>query len=817
MAAPTLVLERLKTEFPQYAARGDQARSVAREIFHSERLVVPCKDTVELKLSVANVFSAAASALGRGEAVEIREDGKLERRCTPGDASALADEFRSRGRAGAAEAWANQHGDRVLCAVVVEGAGATAPRVGVASCSLAARALTLFAFDDDVSLGTLEACLAQVGCDEALVADAASGALADAARRCGAALTVVGPPAFAQPLKDVARTLKQRCGGDDDDESCAVVDEAAARHRGLALKASSALLERISTTAAFDDDFRASSGDVGTAVQLDAATIRALDLVAPRDAPARPSVLGLLRGHAASAAGRRRVEAWLRRPSADLDVARERSAAVGALVDDAEARLEARDALAHRSCRDVDRVAAALGRENCGLADVVRAYDAAAALGRCADALDAEALAGFKAPLARAVAGLGKLRLLVEEVVDVAALPKVAVRASLCDGLEALEQARDAASDALDQIVAGVEVAILGAPKKRKRKADAFHVEDGDGALLLRATKVNAAKVRGFAGATVVQTRRGGEVLFTTDALTAAALAKRRADAARDDARAQIVAQCVEVARTFQTPLRRACRAAADVDALCALAGAAAELGWARPTLVDEGGLTLDRLRHPLVEAATSSYVPSDLALGGSAKRCALVTGPNMGGKSTFARAAAVAVILAHCGSYVPADAAVVPRASRVLARVGAADDPRAGESTFLREMRETASILRRATRDAVVVVDEIGRGTSTEDGTALAHAVLRTLADAAAGPLCLFTTHFFELTRMEGDEQASLANFHVDALARDGALTLLYEVKPGASAASFGVECAALAGFPAAVVADAARRAKAAEAAAVA
>ena len=94
---------------------------------------------------------------------------------------------------------------------------------------------------------------------------------------------------------------------------------------------------------------------------------------------------------------------------------------------------------------------------------------------------------------------------------------------------------------------------------------------------------------------------------------------------------------------------------------------------------------------------------------------------------------------------------------------------------------------------------------------------MLRTLADAAAGPLCLFTTHFFELTRMEGDEQASLANFHVDALARDGALTLLYEVKPGASAASFGVECAALAGFPAAVVADAARRAKAAEAAAVA
>ena len=130
----------------------------------------------------------------------------------------------------------------------------------------------------------------------------------------------------------------------------------------------------------------------------------------------------------------------------------------------------------------------------------------------------------------------------------------------------------------------------------------------------------------------------------------------------------------------------------------------------------------------------------------------------------------------------------------------------------------------------ALVVVDEIGRGTSTEDGaarrpvadvreiwggknneksscsvgTALAHAVLRTLADAASGPLCLFTTHFFELTRMEGDEHASLANFHVDALARDGALTLLYEVKPGASAASFGVECAALAGFPAAVVAEA-------------
>ena len=159
-----------------------------------------------------------------------------------------------------------------------------------------------------------------------------------------------------------------------------------------------------------------------------------------------------------------------------------------------------------------------------------------------------------------------------------------------------------------------------------------------------------------------------------------------------------------------------------------------------------------------------------------------------------------------------PARTARLPLFDRVLARVGSSDDPRAGESTFLREMRETAAIVSRATPRSLVVVDEIGRGTSTTDGTAIAYAVCKTLA-RHDGPLSIFTTHFFELTSLELETDGAVSNAHVDAHVADGVLALLYEVTPGPSHMSYGVHCAKLANFPTSVVEDAATRAAAMEA----
>ena len=175
-----------------------------------------------------------------------------------------------------------------------------------------------------------------------------------------------------------------------------------------------------------------------------------------------------------------------------------------------------------------------------------------------------------------------------------------------------------------------------------------------------------------------------------------------------------------------------------------------------------------------------------------------------MGGKSTFARAAALACVLAHVGSYVPAESAEVPLLDRVFARVGSADDPRAGQSTFVREMRETAAILKNATDKSFVVVDEIGRGTSTTDGTALAAAVCETLC---RGPLSIFTTHFYALCELEKTTDGCVKNYHVDALVDDEELTLLYKVEAGPATKSYGIHCARLAGFPDEVVKDAAGR----------
>ena len=335
----TLVLERLNAEFPSYAVRGEAARAVAREIFHSEKLLKPYEDTVEIRLSVANVFAAAENALGRGEAVEVRAAGEVCCRCTPGDASALGDEFRRAGRGGAAEAWAAGQGDRTLCAVFVEGPG-DAPRVGVASCSGVARAVTLFAFVDDASYFKTESCLSQVACDEVLVAGASGGdaAIVEAARRCGAAASTAGAAAFgrggAKGLAEVGRALRAKCGGgsgsdDDGDDAARVVDEAAQLCGGAALRAASALLERLASTAAFEDDYAVSVGDLSGVVALDGATLRALDLVGDRGCRA-PQVCGLVTPHAATPGGKRLLEDWIRLPLSDARAIAARHAAVRA-------------------------------------------------------------------------------------------------------------------------------------------------------------------------------------------------------------------------------------------------------------------------------------------------------------------------------------------------------------------------------------------------------------------------------------------------------------------------------------------------------
>jgi DNA mismatch repair protein MutS len=196
-------------------------------------------------------------------------------------------------------------------------------------------------------------------------------------------------------------------------------------------------------------------------------------------------------------------------------------------------------------------------------------------------------------------------------------------------------------------------------------------------------------------------------------------------------------------------------------------------------------------------------FVPNDLSLH-DGRRMLIVTGPNMGGKSTYMRQAALIVLLASIGSYVPADAAEIGPVDRIFTRIGAADDLAGGRSTFMVEMTEAANILNNATRDSLVLMDEIGRGTSTYDGLSLAWACARHIG-REVGAFTLFATHYFELTAL-ADELPACANVHLDATEHGDTLVFLHAVKEGPANQSFGLQVARLAGVPGTVIQDARR-----------
>src|SRR4029077_19211936 len=223
-----------------------------------------------------------------------------------------------------------------------------------------------------------------------------------------------------------------------------------------------------------------------------------------------------------------------------------------------------------------------------------------------------------------------------------------------------------------------------------------------------------------------------------------------------------------------------------------------------RPELTEETRLTIEGGRHPIVERFSEApFVPNDLRLD-ARRRMLIITGPNMGGKSTYMRQTALIAVLAHLGSYVPAERAVLGPLDRVFTRIGAADDLAGGRSTFMVEMTEAANILHNATSRSLILLDEIGRGTSTFDGLSLAWAMAGDRATRVRA-FALFATHYFELTTL-ATEVEGCANVHLDATEHGDGIVFLHAVKEGPANRSYGLQVAQLAGVPAGVIAQARR-----------
>jgi DNA mismatch repair protein MutS len=250
--------------------------------------------------------------------------------------------------------------------------------------------------------------------------------------------------------------------------------------------------------------------------------------------------------------------------------------------------------------------------------------------------------------------------------------------------------------------------------------------------------------------------------------------------------------------------LQASTSAVAQIDVLSCFAERASALQCAQPELVDEPMLHIDGGRHPVVErAAREPFIPNDLRFDDS-RRMLIITGPNMGGKSTYMRQTALIVILAHIGCFVPARRAVLGPMDRIFTRIGASDDLAGGRSTFMLEMTETANILNNATEKSLVLMDEVGRGTSTFDGLSLAWACAAFIATKIRA-FTLFATHYFELTSLAG-EAPGVVNVHVEAVEHGDRLVFLHSVKEGPANQSYGLQVAALAGIPKSVTAQARR-----------
>lgn len=244
--------------------------------------------------------------------------------------------------------------------------------------------------------------------------------------------------------------------------------------------------------------------------------------------------------------------------------------------------------------------------------------------------------------------------------------------------------------------------------------------------------------------------------------------------------------------------------AVAQLDVLTSFAERAQALKYVAPEFVNEDGLNIVGGRHPVVEQIAQPFIANDVALS-PYRQMLLITGPNMGGKSTFMRQTALIVLLAHCGCFVPAISAKIGQIDRIFTRIGASDDLAGGRSTFMVEMTETANILNNATSQSLVLLDEIGRGTSTFDGLSLAWACAKQLLEKNRS-YTLFATHYFELTRLV-EEFKQVANVHLDAAEHENGIVFLHQVQEGAANQSYGLQVAQLAGIPKSVVAAAKRK----------
>jgi DNA mismatch repair protein MutS len=571
-------------------------------------------------------------------------------------------------------------------------------------------------------------------------------------------------------------------------------------HRTAAACAAGAILHYIRTTqrGSLDHVDRIGYYEQQHCLVLDAVTVRNLELIEPLFTTAGDgaTVFRAL-DHAVTPMGKRLLRSWLLRPSLDLVVINARLDAVAALVAALLPRDELRQSMT--GVLDVERLLSRVTLETATARDLL------------ALAASFRRLPGIRTTLARLPATrLAALREAIDELTDVCDRIESTLvpepPATLADG-NTIRPGVDAALDELRELSRGGKQYIAQIEERERRRT-------GIGSLKVRfnnvfgyyleISKANLSNVPDDyeRKQTLVNAER-----FTTPELKEYEVKVLDAQEKIAEIEHRLFAELRAAIAAEARRIRQSSLALAEVDVLTCFAHLAALRNYCRPQLDDSADLEVLAGRHAVVElpemtGSNDRFVPNDLFLNSTTDALLLLTGPNMGGKSTFLRQTALLVILAQMGSFVPASRMRLGLVDRIFTRIGASDNLARGRSTFMVEMTETAAILNTATPRSLVLLDEVGRGTATYDGLAIAWAAVEYL-HARTRARTLFATHYHELTGLE-EQLSGVKNYHVSVKERAGGIIFLRKVEPGPADKSYGLEVAKLAGLPPEVVARA-------------
>ncbi|KAF2402487.1 DNA mismatch repair protein [Trichodelitschia bisporula] len=799
-----------------YTAHDQNAVFIARTVYRSTSVIRslgrdPGLDSVTMSPTVFRNFLREA-LMRLGKRVEIWQSSgkmawKVVKQASPGNLQDVEEELGGQ-----------MDSAPIILAVKIQARAAETRSVGVAFADASVRELGVAEFVDNELYSNFEALVIQLGVREILVvADAARKDIELAKLRnigdaCGCAVSERAGGDFT--TKDIEQDLSRLLR---EEGRAGQLPQADLR---LAMGSAAALIKYLGvmSDASNFGQYQLYQHDLTQYMKLDASALKALNLMPGlRDGAKNMSLYGLL-NHCKTPVGSRLLAQWLKQPLMDVKEIERRQQLVEAFVVDTELRQTIQEEHM-RSIPDLYRLAKKFQRKKANLEDVVRAYQVAIRLPGFVGTLEGVMDEQYKDPLdteytrklQECSEALAKLQEMVETSVDLEALDnhEFIIKPEFDDGLRVIKKQLDNTKVEIEQ--------------EHKRVGRDLH-QDTEKKLMLehhrvhgwcfRLTRAESGCIRNNREYQEISTQKNG-VYFTTHTLST--LRRTHDDLANKYNRTQsgLVAEVVGVAASYCPVFEKLAGILAHLDVIVSFAHVSvhAPTSYVRPKIHPRGtgNTILKEARHPCMEAQDDiQFITNDVALERGKSEFLIITGPNMGGKSTYIRQIGVIALMAQTGCFVPCTEAELTIYDCILARVGASDSQLKGVSTFMAEMLETANILKSATKESLIIIDELGRGTSTYDGFGLAWAISEHIVNEI-GAFALFATHFHELTAL-ADSHPQVSNLHVvahiDGQGDKREVTLLYKVAPGICDQSFGIHVAELVRFPEKVVAMAKRKA---------